>query len=140
MEAVEIPRADQLEDWYGPIVATVNSRTAPGTRYTVRCKNNVLSCTCQSYMESRSIPQRCGHTNVVARNLEAESRSKDRATLICEELLDVIGHSVPPGTLQRMAGCLRPYLAIEVRRTGPNPTKRSNKLLATGARLITLDD
>jgi hypothetical protein len=142
MEAteVEVPRAEQLEAWYGPIVATVNSRTAPGNSYTVRSKNGTLSCTCQYYMDSRGRPRRCRHTDVVARNLEAESQSKDRATIICEELLDVIGHSVPPGTLQRMAGCLRPYLAIEVRRTGPSPTRRSNNLLTTGGRLITLDD
>jgi hypothetical protein len=139
VEVLEPTRAEQLEDWYGPIVATVNSRSAPGNSYTVRSKNGTLSCTCQAYMDSRSIPRRCRHTDVVARNLEAESQSKDRATLICEELLDVIGHRVPPGTLQRMAGCLRPHLAIEVRRAGPNP-KRTNKLLATGGRLITLDD
>ncbi len=128
-----------IERRYGPVVATVNSRSAPDQCYQVRNKNNILSCNCKGFIFSRDRPKRCRHTDVVARNLSAESQSKDRAVVICEELLDVIGHNVPLGTLQRMAGCLRPYLSVNVQRTTAT-VQRSNNLLVSTKRLITLED
>lgn len=135
----DLPRADKLEILYGPIVAVVKHQGAPDKSYNVRSKEGVLSCSCQVWMTSTQQPRTCRHTAAVKRNLDSKSGMRDRAVLICEELLEVIGQTVTPGALQRMAGALRPYLGLDVAQT-PSAAKHHNRVLVGGARLITLED
>jgi hypothetical protein len=160
--------AEDKEIRYGPIVATVSSKSQPDKSYEVRSKSGILSCNCKGWIFNKENPKRCRHTDAVScgtRGLgslentnryarQAESRkvaqakragvgiTKDKAALIVEELLAVGGIAKAlPGTLARMAGVLRPYLyAASTQQVAAVPIVPTNDLLQVRPRCIILDD
>lgn len=124
----------KIDERYGPVVAVVNSRSDPDKMYSVRSKDGTFSCNCKGWVFNREKPKRCRHTDAVAR-----TSFRDEAVTICDELVLVLGIPVTSVTIERMAALLRPHLGMRVQ-VNVAATSAGGGLVATGRRLITLED
>lgn len=162
--------SEDKERRYGPVVAVVNSKSQPDVKYEVRMLDGRFSCNCKGWIFNREQPKRCKHTDAVActtiglispedkwdllvqagrRKAAVDRRAgvgqpEDAVVRIVKKMMEQAGlRELSAGALMRMAGVLRPYLRLQDLAVVPQAVAvaaRTNDLIPTGRRCITLDD